>query len=54
MGSAWAVENYIIMSLLPGIGVMRQFLSDEAIKEFMPQLEKMVLDYKMGEVKDEV
>ncbi len=46
-GTQWAIENYIRMALLPGIYVMRQSLSDEAIKEMMPLLEKMIMSFEI-------
>lgn len=46
-GSVWAIENYMRMSLLPGIFVLRQSLSDEAIKEFIPTLQKLILEFKL-------
>jgi len=48
-GTQWALENYMRMALLPGIYVVRQSLSNEAIKEMMPSLEKMILEYKILE-----
>ena len=46
-GEQWAINTYLRMALIPGVYVARQSFSDDVIKEMMPAIEKMILEYKI-------